>query len=185
MASISLNNNRHEKQMRHSAESCILVAEDDCNDEHLLQWAFTKADLDMPAYFVHNGAEAMDYLLGTPPFEDRSKYPFPNLLLLDLRMPCVDGFELLSWLRKLRGLHPLAVVVMSGRSWQEDFERARRLGATACLNKSLDFTDLVAAIKGLAGKRHCHHASINPTNQHACLNLDNGAKKARSLPTKV
>jgi CheY-like chemotaxis protein len=130
------------------------VAEDDSNDEHLLKWAFTKAGLHTPVHFVHNGAEVMDYLLGTSPYDNREQYPFPSLLMLDLKMPCVDGFELLSWLRRLSGLDQLSVVVMSGSSWQQDFERARRLGADFCLNKSLDFSELVNAIKDVVGQRN-------------------------------
>jgi len=136
-----------------SPEPAILVAEDDSNDTELLKWAFTTTGLDAPVHFVHNGAEAMDYLVGTPLFDDRTKYPFPKLFIMDLRMPCVDGFELLSWLRRLPGLARLKVAAMSGSSWQQDFERARALGADLCLNKSLDFSELVAAIKNLvAGK---------------------------------
>jgi len=140
--------------MSHTPEPSILVAEDDCNDEHLLKWAFANAGLDAPLHFVHDGAEAMDYLLGIPPFDDRAKYPFPKLLLIDLKMPRVDGFELLSWLRKLPCLGRLEVAVMSGCSWQEDFKHVRNLGVHSYLNKSLDFSELVDAIKQLAAGRN-------------------------------
>src|SRR5215472_8270124 len=102
----------------------ILVAEDDPSDQHLLKWAFTNAGLATPPQFVHDGAEAMDYLLGIRPFDDRAQYPFPDLLVIDWKMPRVDGCELLSWLRKLPDLVQLPVAVMSGASWEEDFQRA-------------------------------------------------------------
>jgi two-component system response regulator len=143
----------HQQKVECGSEPFILVAEDDSNDEHLLKWAFTRAGLHTPVYFVHNGAEAMDYLLGTPPYVDRRQYPLPNLLMLDLKMPCVDGFELLSWVRRLPGLDQLSVAVMSGSSCQQDFERARQLGADFCLNKALDFSELVDAIQDVVGRR--------------------------------
>jgi CheY-like chemotaxis protein len=135
--------------MSATADRLILVAENDSSDERLLKWAITNAGIPAPVFFVHDGAEAMDYLLGIPPYHDRAKYPFPRLLIVNLKMPRVDGFELLSWLQKLPGLDKLAVAVMSGPSWQQDFERARALGANLYLNKWLDFSELVQAIKAL------------------------------------
>jgi len=140
--------------MSSTAESFIIVAEDDPNDVQLLKWAFAKAGLAALVHFVHDGAEAMDYLSGTPPFNDRTKYPFPNLMMLDLKMPCVNGFELLSWLRKQPSLDRLEVAVMSGSCWQQDFERARALGTSLFLNKSLDLHEVVAAIKDLVSVRN-------------------------------
>ena len=137
------------RRVKHTDAPNILVAEDDCNDENLLKWAFKKVGLNGTVHFVHDGAEVLDYLLGTAPFDDRTKYPLPGLLMIDLKMPRVDGFELLSWLRKLPGLNGITVVVMSGSTWEQDFERARALGADRCLNKWLDFSELVAAISGL------------------------------------
>jgi len=128
----------------------ILVAEDDSHDMRLLKIAFAKAGVQSPVYFVRNGAEAMDYLSGKPPFNDRGKYPYPDLLLLDLKMPGVDGFELLSQLKNATGLGRVTVAAMSGSCWQQDFERARDLGAALCLDKSIELLELIAAIKHIA-----------------------------------
>ena len=128
----------------------ILVAEDDSRDVLLLKTAFANAGVHTPVNFVRNGAEAMDYLAGTPPFDDRAKYPYPDLLILDLKMPCVDGFEVLTQLRSKNGLGGLKVAAMSGSCWQQDFERARALGAALCVDKAIDLQELIVAIKHIA-----------------------------------
>ena len=148
----------------------ILVAEDDPSDEHLLKWAFTNAGLTRPLQFVHNGAEAMDYLLGVSPFDDRARYPFPDLLVLDWRMPRVDGCELLSWLRKIPDLDQLRVAVMSGASWEQDFEQARSMGANLFLNKWKEFSELVQAIKDLIGG-----AGLEVANSHVAEPVNDDA----------
>src|SRR5262252_9314604 len=91
----------------------ILVAEDDENDAFIFQCAFTDAKLHHCMRFVHDGQEAIHYLQGTPPFNNRHQFPMPDLLLLDLKMPRVDGFDVLQWL-KLSGLDAPPVIVLSG-----------------------------------------------------------------------
>src|SRR5436190_17858455 len=76
----------------------ILVAEDDPNDVLLLKWAFARSQLHATLRFVSNGLEVISYLRGEPPFADRTSFPLPRLLLLDLHMPAAGGFDVLEWL---------------------------------------------------------------------------------------
>ena len=76
----------------------ILVAEDDPNDLLLLNLALAKASLDIPVLLARDGEEVVSYLEGKPPFDDRHKFPRPDMLLLDLKMPRLDGFAVLEWL---------------------------------------------------------------------------------------
>jgi len=116
-------------------ESPILIAEDDPLDVFLLRRAFARADCKAPLYFVNNGSEAIDFLEGNAPFEDRSKFPFPKLLLLDLKMPLLDGLEVLEWLQGRDVRQKLRVVVLSDGAEPAAIKKACALGADSYQQK--------------------------------------------------
>src|SRR6266566_5950637 len=91
----------------------ILLAED--NEDHILliQRAFTQAGLLNPLYVVRDGEQAIAYLKGGGEYANRDQHPLPELLLLDLKMPRKNGFEVLGWIRSDPGLRPLRVVVLT------------------------------------------------------------------------
>src|SRR5690349_8161125 len=91
----------------------ILLAEDREDDIILVQKAFEKGGIHNPLFVVRDGQDAIDYLSGVFPFSDRDRFPNPGLLLLDLKMPRVDGFEVLRWLKTQPNLAPLRVVVLT------------------------------------------------------------------------
>ena len=86
---------------------------------------------------VKDGQEAIDYLLGTQPYNDRKRYPYPDVILLDLKLPRVDGFDFLEWRRteSPRELRVIPVVILSGSDLQEDVCRAYFLGANRYMAK--------------------------------------------------
>jgi len=127
----------------------ILVAEDDFGDVLLLRRAFDRAGVDRPVYFARDGQEILDYLEGKPPFENPVQYPLPNVLLLDLNLPRLSGFEVLSWVRNHPTLHSLFVVVLSASDWPEQIKRAYLLGANAYEIKPSDPAELIGMIKRL------------------------------------
>jgi CheY-like chemotaxis protein len=127
----------------------VLVAEDDPQDSFLLRWAFEAARLKTRLHFVPDGAQAIDYLKGAPPFHNRSSTPFPDLLLLDLQMPCSDGFDVLKWLGQRPDLPPLSVVVFSGSKDPDALERAHALGADYYLFKPSGSRQLIRAVQHL------------------------------------
>jgi CheY-like chemotaxis protein len=130
----------------------ILVAEDDRNDALLLKLAFGQAGVKAWPYFVSDGKEAIDYLRGEQPFNDRVRHPWPDLLVLDLKMPRMTGFDVLEWLRQRHDLNPLSVLVLSGSQWQADIDRAYALGANFYCTKPLDFKQLVSVAESLKDK---------------------------------
>src|ERR1051325_11431606 len=93
--------------------SVILLAEDREDDVLLIRRAFKKAHLLNPLHVVHDGEEAIAYLKGEGQYANRAEYPLPALLLLDLKMPRRDGFDVLTWIRQEPGLSALRVVVRS------------------------------------------------------------------------
>jgi CheY-like chemotaxis protein len=130
----------------------ILVAEDDENDAFLLRRAFQKAGLSHPLIFTCNGQQTVDYLRGEPPYTDRSQNPLPRLLLLDLKMPIVDGFDVLAWLKSQPGLRKLPAIVFSSSGEPEDIKKAQGLGAADFQVKPSDFSDLVRFVEELTAK---------------------------------
>ncbi len=127
----------------------ILIADDDENDVFFLRRAFERAGLRPDLFVARDGQEAIDYLGGTSPFANRSRYPFPGLLLLDLKMPRLTGFDVLAWMRDRPECKELAVVVLSSSFQEEDIRKARQLGADEYQIKPSDFQALVDLVKDL------------------------------------
>ena len=125
------------------------MAEDDKDEVFLLRWAFRKAGLPHEILEVRDGVAAMDYLKGVPPFNDRSRYPLPHLLLLDLKMPRVNGFEVLAWLGTCPELRSLPAVVLSASAFHADIQNAMDLGAREFLTKPYDMDAFVSLVEGL------------------------------------
>ena len=99
---------------------------------------------------VGDGAEAIDYLRGVDDYSDRQRFALPALILMDLKMPRVDGFEFLSWLRREPGLKLIPVVVFSSSNLPHDVKRAYELGANSFVVKVQDSTTLPETLQTLA-----------------------------------
>jgi CheY-like chemotaxis protein len=125
----------------------ILLAEDDPNDVLLIQRAFQKAGRQHLLKVVRDGNEAMAYFRGEDGFADRERFPKPFLLLLDLKMPGSDGFEVLRWLRSEPETRHLLVVVLTSSNLQADVDRAYDLGANSYLVKPASFDEMVNLIQ--------------------------------------
>jgi CheY-like chemotaxis protein len=119
----------------------ILLAEDEEDYVLLIRRAFSKANIPNPLHVVWNGQEAIAYLKGEGKYANRDEYPLPDLLLLDLKMPRVNGFEVLKWIREQPGLAPLRVLVLTSSDQIRDVNEAYKLGANSFLVKPLDFQD--------------------------------------------
>jgi CheY-like chemotaxis protein len=127
----------------------ILLAEDDPNDLLLLKLALSKAAVNNPVSLARDGEEVISYLEGKAPYDDRAKFPQPDLLLLDLKMPRLDGFAVLEWLLWRPELRPHFVVVFTASDNPEDFRRAQLLGADNYLVKPQDPGELVRIVEAL------------------------------------
>jgi CheY-like chemotaxis protein len=129
----------------------ILLAKDSEDYAVLFKRALKAARIDASLDIVRDGQEAIDYLSGAEPFADRSKHPFPKLLLLDLKMPRRDGFEVLSVVRQRLGLTRLPVIVLTNSDNPADVKRAYELGATSYFRKP-------DSLEGLDEMIHVLHA---------------------------
>ena len=107
----------------------ILLVEDDDNDVLFMQLAFKRAGMPNRLIALHDGAEAIDYLAGVGPYGDRARFPMPCLILTDLKMPRMDGFDLLASIQGRHELHHIPVIVLSSSNQPEDRRRALELGA--------------------------------------------------------
>lgn len=137
----------------------ILLAEDDPNDVLLIQRAFQKAGLFNALRIVRDGEQTIDYLSGRGMYAQRDRFPLPFMLLLDLKMPGADGFEVLRWLRADPNLKRLLVVVLTSSTLQADVDRAYELGANSYLVKPVEFEQMVSMIQ----RFETYWAEINRT----------------------
>ena len=115
--------------------TCILHVEDEEADIFLLRRAFSRAGVDASIKAVTDGEMAISYLSGAGPFADRRENPLPSLVLLDLKLPKVTGFEVLAWLRRQPHLRSLVVIVFSSSADPKDVDRAYELGANSFVQK--------------------------------------------------
>ena len=130
-------------------EAVILLVEDRKDDVLLVQRALLKANITNPVYVVEDGEQAMAYLGGTGPYADRANFTVPDLVLLDLKMPKMDGFEVLRWIRQQPGLKALRVIVLTSSEDIFDINRAYELGANSFLVKPLEFINYPAMMRTL------------------------------------
>ena len=126
----------------------ILQVEDDPNDVFLFQHAMTKAGVANPVQVATDGQQAIDYLQGAGKFADREKFPFPCLVLLDLKLPYVMGLDVLKWIRQKPGT-ALTVLMLTASGEEADIVTAYRLGANGFLTKPSEASKLHDMVKAI------------------------------------
>ena len=122
----------------------ILLVEDREDDIILIQSALRKGRVKNPIHVVRDGDEALAYLKGEGKFSNRVEFPLPTLVLLDLKLPRLDGFEVLKWIRSRPGLKTMRIIVLTSSEQIRDVNRAYEMGANSFLVKPLDFEQFVA-----------------------------------------
>jgi CheY-like chemotaxis protein len=132
-------------------QAVFLLVED--NEDHILLFkrAFSKSNVLNPLHVVRNGHEAMCYLQGSGRYRDRDEFPLPALVLLDLKLPGIDGFEVLSWIRQQPLFKTLRVIVLTSSNEIRDVNRAYQLGANSFLVKPAELEDLNHLTQAISG----------------------------------
>lgn len=125
----------------------ILLVEDNRMDAELTLDAFREARLENTVCVVSNGQSALDYLFGSGKYADRKTYPLPNLILLDLKLPGIDGFEVLRRIKSTPILKRLPVIILT--SSKEDGDRAMSYdsGANSYLVKPVSFSGFLDVVR--------------------------------------
>lgn len=127
----------------------ILLVEDNARDEALTMRALNKAGLSIEIIVARNGVEALNYLFGSGEYEGRDTTKVPNLVLLDLKLPKIDGLQVLKRLRADERTKRLAVVIFTSSSEEEDILTSYDLGANSFVRKPVDFSAFSATIHQL------------------------------------
>lgn len=132
-----------------SSTPIILLVEDDPDDEELTRLAFKESNLGNRLVSVRDGAKALDYLFGTGVHAGRESVDFPHLVLLDLKLPKVDGLEVLRRLRADERTRFVPVVVLTSSSEEDDLVRSYSYGANSYIRKPVDFAQFLDAVRQL------------------------------------
>ncbi|MCF7794672.1 MAG: response regulator [Candidatus Cloacimonetes bacterium] len=127
----------------------ILLVEDNLNDVKLTKKALQKQDLNAKVAHVENGQEAIDYIFCRNKFSDRKKSSFPNLILLDLKLPKMDGLEVLKILKKDERTKSIPIVVLTSSDQDSDIEKSYDLGANSYIVKPVDFDQFMKSVTEL------------------------------------
>jgi CheY-like chemotaxis protein len=132
------------------SQRIVLHVEDDAEDALFLRYSFEQAGLNYRFYQVTAGEQAIDYLSGTGPYTNRQQYPLPDMILLDLKMPRKTGFDVLNWIRQQESFKGLPVIVLTSSDRHADLHRARFLGATSYLTKTVSCKNVMELLDSLA-----------------------------------
>ena len=130
-------------------EPIILLVEDNPGDVKLTERAFKKSNVVNKLVVAHDGQEALDYLFGTGAYAGRDLREMPVLILLDLKLPRVDGLEALQRIRANERTRMLPVVILTSSQEQQDVINCYHLGANSYIRKPVDFDQFVDAARQL------------------------------------
>jgi len=143
----------------------ILCVDDSSDDTLLLRRACRRAGVKFVLQSVDDGDKAIAYLSGMENYSDRTTYPIPTLVLLDLKMPTKTGFEVLEWLRKQPAYSSLPVAVFTSSHQESDIRDAYLKGADCFLTKPIDYRQLVELVKALEESFEAQQSFPDPLRQ--------------------
>src|SRR5262245_35435534 len=126
-----------------SHQASILVVEDSDDHVFLLRHAFQRAGILNPIQVTNSGEDAVAYLAGTGRYSDWKEFPLPSLMVLDLKLPGLDGIDVLRWIRQQPGLKALRVVMLTSSDLDVEINSAYEAGANVFLTKPMELEKLV------------------------------------------
>ena len=127
----------------------ILLVEDNPSDIDLTKRAFEKGHITNTLVVAEDGQEALDYIFGNGKYADRDISQIPTLILLDLKLPKIDGLEVLRRVRATEKIKRLPVVILTSSKEEQDIAASYDLGVNSYIRKPVDFNQFAEAIKHL------------------------------------
>jgi two-component system response regulator len=121
----------------------ILLVEDNADDEALTVRALKKNNIGNKVYVVRDGVEALDFLFCTNTYADRDPHDMPKLILLDIKLPTMDGLEVLRRIRADKRTHLLPVVLLTSSKEEQDLIESYKSGANSYIRKPVDYAQFV------------------------------------------
>jgi CheY-like chemotaxis protein len=141
------------------------LAEDEIEDQILIRHAIGESDLLNNLYIVHDGEELLDYLYHRREYSELAKAPRPDLIVLDLYLPKLDGIEAIQAIKADSNLRRIPIVVFSSSNSEQDIRRCYELGASSYFTKPMTFESLVEAVNTV-GKYWFDIVELPPANTH-------------------
>ncbi len=131
----------------HAPVKSILLVEDNPNDEALILRSLNKANVANQVIITRDGEEALNYLFAKGPFENRNPSDLPAVILLDIKLPKVDGLEVLKHLREQVATRFLPVVMLTSSDEERDLVESYKFGANSYVRKPVKFDEFIEAVR--------------------------------------
>ncbi|MEW6112659.1 MAG: response regulator [Thermodesulfobacteriota bacterium] len=147
----------------------ILLVEDNRLDVELTLDAFRQVHLGNTIHVARNGREALDYIFGEGEYANRKAYPFPDLVLLDLKLPGIDGHEVLRRIKETPGLKRLPVIILTSSKEEGDRALSYECGANSYLTKPVSFDGFLKVIQQLG--EYWLTLNVGPPNFHESIKV--------------
>jgi CheY-like chemotaxis protein len=157
----------------------VLLVEDSPDDAFFIRRAFREAGVPQPPHVCENVFQAIDYLQGKPPFDDRERHPFPHIIITDLKMPGKSGLEFLEWLREHPELQVVPTCVLSSSAQEVDVKAAYCVGANCYLQKPTRYDDLARVVDTLLQHWSDCEVPQHPNGEDCALAIQEAERRAR------
>ncbi len=142
----------------------MLLVDDDENDRVVFRTALKKSGLDVELFEASDGFAGINYLIGHGPRADRGEFPWPDIIFLDLKMPGMDGFDVLKEIRMKLGLQNLPVVILTNSGLKVNTTAAYSLGASAFHTKPTNHEELIGLLQSVIPLWYGNGSSPSPRN---------------------
>lgn len=141
-----MNDNRNEINKLNKKRAAVLLVEDSPADQIIVKRALEDAKVQCDLFVVENGSEALKYLRSKAPYNDKKQFPFPDLILLDINMPVMDGKETLEAIREDNELRAVPIIMLTTSDSDKDIKESYFLGANAFVTKPVGREEIINAM---------------------------------------